>query len=122
MKVLTARAKARKFYFVRRDCLVRVVNQGNKVIVRASRDNFSNQEKAFFIRHLGAEGFIPDEYQRFAKGRSEAVLRVQWCVDQSWINLDPAVRERAFHQVLCTLAAGALVWLISMIPVFLRLG
>src|SRR5690349_20134303 len=104
MKLLTVRTKAHKFYFVKLDCLVRVESRGNTVVIRASRDNFSERQKVFFVRHLAVEGFIPDDFQRYSEGRSRPELRLHWCVDQSWVHTDCALREKTRRQVLCTIA------------------
>ena len=122
MNVLTIRSKTHKFYFVELDCLIRVINRGNKVIVRATRNSFSERDKAFFIRHLAAEGFIPDEYQRYHEHKSNKELRLRWFVDEAWISADSALRCQAQRQLLCAIGVGAMIWLIAMFPVFLRLS
>lgn len=50
------------------------------VVVSASRDNFSENRKMCFIRHLSAEGYIPDRYKWFTEAEGDGFLGVKWIV------------------------------------------
>src|SRR5215469_3938174 len=63
------------------DNLILVENYFNEVIIRATRDNFSDRRKLFFIRHLAAEGFIPARYQRIGSLAEPLEERVTWVID-----------------------------------------
>src|SRR5258708_19436005 len=60
MRTLTNPSRQHEFYFPGFDNLVLVENRPDGVVIRATRDNFSEARKSFFIRELAAEGFIPD--------------------------------------------------------------
>lgn len=45
--------------------LILVENSENRVVIRAARNDFSEHEKAIFIRYLAAEGFISDEFESY---------------------------------------------------------
>ena len=121
MNALSIRTRRRKFHFVKFDSLVRVETRGGKVLVKTSRNNFSERQKAFFIRHLAAEGFIPDEYQAFSEKSSSHFPNLRWAVDTSWMQGVASFREQAIRQALCAVAIGGVIWLISLLPVFVRL-
>jgi hypothetical protein len=48
------------FYFRELDTAVVVEDLEDAIVIRASRDSFSERRKQNFIRELAAEGFIPD--------------------------------------------------------------
>jgi len=121
MKVQLAWPKQRKFDFISAEGPVQVENRPNKVVVRAARSNISDRRKAFFIRHLAAEGFIPDAYQRFSELRADSSLPVQWLIDREWLQPHITLREKAPRQVLWTILVGWMLWLAVMLPVLLRL-
>ena len=74
---------------------VLVENDGDEVVIHASRDNFSGQRKASFVRHLATEGYIPDCYEWFCEPRAEGFLNLRWVVDCSWSESDPRIERRA---------------------------
>jgi hypothetical protein len=65
-----------QFTFPKLDTLVQVEEQDDTVVIRASRDSFSERHKLSFIRELAAEGFIADCFQWSCRG-------VRWLVDAS---------------------------------------
>jgi hypothetical protein len=68
---------------------------GDEVTVHASRDSFSRERKASFIRELASEGFIPDEHRWYSSDAFHAKHSpITWVVDMSWLRID----ERAFAQ------------------------
>src|SRR5262245_19311382 len=54
------------FHHQRPKNILRVELNDAGVLILAARDNFSDQDKAFFIRRLAAEGFIDDESKPLA--------------------------------------------------------
>ena len=77
------------------DNLVQVRNCGSSVVVRLTRDNFSASAKAFFIRHLAIEGFIPDRYQWYSESSDCAALEVKWVIDGSWVRIKHQLNRQA---------------------------
>ena len=90
------------------DNLVHVKNCGAGVVVRLMRDNFSAPAKAYFIRHLALEGFIPDRYQWYAGTSEFAALEVKWVVDGSWMRLGHRL-NRLYVRALNYLTSGRLL-------------
>lgn len=84
-----------EFYFPVLDTLVLVEELDGAVVVRATRDTFSERRKHCFIRELAAEGFIPDSYRWFSLAGAESYRGVRWLVDISWVKLSEAVTVRA---------------------------
>ncbi len=96
-----------------------VENWAEQVVVRALRDNFSEQRKRLFIRHLAAEGFIPDHYESLARRRDPDLPGVEWVIELQ----EPTAREtqpRRQRQVLTAISCAAVLWLVTMLLVFLR--
>jgi hypothetical protein len=81
-----------EFGFPSLDTLLLVEVAEGDVTIRASRDTFSAQRKAYFVRELVAEGFIPEEFQWYPVGGPQSYHRgVHWLVDFSWLGIDEAV-------------------------------
>jgi len=59
---------------------IRIENGADGVIISATRDNFSDNRKMFFIRHLSAEGFIPDRHKWFHESVADGFFGVKWIV------------------------------------------
>jgi hypothetical protein len=57
---------------------VLIENSAGGVVICATRDNFSDQRKTFFIRHLAAEGYIPDRYEWFSEPAGDGSFGVKW--------------------------------------------
>ena len=108
-----------EFYLPELDNLVLVENRDGAVVIRATRDNFSERRKAFFIRELAAEGHIPDRYEWFAESGADEFLGVQWIVDRSWLKLDAEMRRRTTRFMRRLLLATGGLWLVIMTLVLL---
>ena len=67
MNSTLTRPERYEFCFPEKDTLVLVEVVGNGVTVRATRDTFTEQRKASFVRELAAEGFISDSYEPLSK-------------------------------------------------------
>jgi hypothetical protein len=99
-----------EFYFPDLDNHVLVENCEGTTTIRATRDNFSEKRKVFFVRRLALEGQIPDRYQWFPEPNSGDFLRVSWVIDRSWVGIDPDVRRRAARNVLRLVLFSVLIW------------
>lgn len=95
------------FSFPRLDTLVRVEEGEDGVLVRATRDSFTDERKRFFIRELAAEGFIPEQVPWLPSG-------VRWVVDFSWLELSPVARRRANRTMVAFLVSGVVLWVALM--------
>jgi hypothetical protein len=107
-----------EFYFPQVDTLARVENADGTVLIRTSRDTFSERRKACFVRELAAEGFIPDTYQWFSSSGADSFLGVRWLVDISWLKLPAAVLAGAKRFMQRLLAGTALFWCLLMTLLF----
>ena len=108
------------FYFGPLDTLVRVEEVDEQVVIRATRDTFSGQRKACFIRELAAEGFIPDRYHWFTAVGDAGRLGIRWRVDVSWLKFNPELTIATRRFMLRVLGAATVLWLVLMTTLFLR--
>jgi hypothetical protein len=104
------RHRCYEFCFPNLDTLVLVDESDDLVVVRATRDTFSERRKIFFIRELAAEGFIADAYRCVETVSPETYLPVHWLVDYSWLQPDKALAARARRFMLAALGSATLVW------------
>src|SRR5258708_7273865 len=103
-----------EFSFPQLDTLVRVEESAGDVIIRATRDTFSEARKLCFVRELAAEGFIPEEYRWFALSGCESIGSLRWVVDFSWLKLDAAQTAHTRRIMIRLIGAAALFWLVQM--------
>jgi len=108
------------FYFPDVDTQVLVEESEDEVVVRATRNTFSERRKIFFLRELAAEGFISENYQKFSGFASQAWLRVRWLIDNSWLKPNKGRWMQPEHLMLRVFAGAGAVWLGWMIWLFLR--
>jgi len=120
MKALLPEPQVFEFYYPDVDTLVQVEDRQDAVIVRATRDTFSDRRKARFIRELAAEGFIPDHYRWFSSDKLQPYLGVHWLIDRSWVRLPKAALAETSRIMRFLLAGGILLWLALMLWLFLR--
>ena len=109
-----------EFCFPEKDTLVRVEVGEAGVTVRATRDTFTEQRKASFVRELAAEGFIADTYRWFSSAAAESYLGVHWQIDYSWLVIPPQAIATARRFMLRLLACSLLFWLGQMATLFTR--
>ena len=105
-----------EFFFPRIDTLVEVEPALDGVVIRASRDTFSAERKASFIRELAAEGFI-DAGDRWAPVPGP---RVRWLVDAASFLPGPAVLAETRRFVLRLLLGAAIAWVLLMAVLLVR--
>jgi len=70
--------KSFELYVPDLDNHILVENTVNGVVIRASRDNFSDRRKSSFIRQLAAEGYIPDHHEWFCDPEQDGLSGVKW--------------------------------------------
>lgn len=99
--------------------LLLIENQAESVVIRAARDNFSPRRKAFFIRYLAAEGYIPASYQ-FLPGEAGFGPGPTWVIDRSWWEASAAPRPKTVRRVLRAILYASLLWLGLMTFAFLH--
>ncbi len=115
MKTLVRPTRQFEFCFPNLDTLVLVEESDNEVVIRATRNAFSEQRKIHFIQQLAAEGFISDSYKWFSDFRSAKWLPLQWLVDYSWLKPNGAQAARTRCFMIRLLACAGLLWLGLMI-------
>jgi hypothetical protein len=108
-----------EFYFRDLDNHVLVETFADGVVIRATRDSFSERRKTFFIRELAAEGYIPDAYQTYIGSQPTQSLRAEWLVDGAWKG---PRRTPATRFMVRLLAYATLLWLGFMSVLFLCAG
>ena len=77
-----------EFIFSELDTLVEVEPHCEQVIIRVTRDSFSEQRKDLFVRYLIEEGFI-DESAYWSSSK-----RIEWRLDRSWPRVPELVLSR----------------------------
>jgi hypothetical protein len=98
-----------EFHFRDLDTRVQVENpDSDTVIVRATRNTFSDRRKVAFIRQLAAEGFIPDRCQWYPL--PGGMPRIQWVVDVSWLRVSESSKIRTRRFVYGLLGTGFVLW------------
>ncbi|HZP60061.1 MAG TPA: hypothetical protein VFB27_07015 [Opitutaceae bacterium] len=120
MQSFSTETRRFEFYFPDLDTLVLVEESDGEVVIRASRDTFSEKRKRYFIRELAAEGFIPDSYEWFSLAQPGGFHGVRWLIDFSWVKLPPAIITRARNAMFRIFSGAALLWLVLMTFVFTR--
>lgn len=114
MRVQKVLSKEFQFYLPDLDNIVLVKSHADgTVTVRATRENFSKERKAAFIRQLAVEGFIPDEYQ-WLSGSVDESNGIRWIKDHSWLEISPAVTRRSNRFMGKLFLAAGLIWVVMM--------
>ena len=96
--------------------LIVVERDRHAVLVRAAQDNFSPRRKAFLIRQLAAEGYIPDQYEEYRE--YAPVEGLTWVIDRSLLFIGPEARKRTRRTMQRVIAGGCLLWLVEMTLTF----
>jgi hypothetical protein len=93
---------------------VLIENSAGGVVISATRDNFSDQRKTFFIRHLAAEGYIPDRYEWFSEPSADGFFGVKWITGASASEHEPLPRHPRKYCTPRNALYGclAIVWLL----------
>ena len=107
-----------EFYFPKLDTFVQVEESANAVVIRTTRDSFSNRRKAFFIHELAAEGFISDNYHWASEYSPVEFSTVHWIIDYSWLKPDKMAMARTRRFMVRLILSAALLWIILMVAAF----
>jgi hypothetical protein len=92
--------------------LIVVEHQDDEVLFRAAYDNFSPRRKAFLIRQLAAEGYIPDCFEDFTELTAGAGL--VWVIDRSLLNVAPEARQRCSRFMRRLMVGSGLLLLLEL--------
>jgi len=95
--------------------LLLVEQNESGVLIRAAWDNFSDRRKAFFIKEIAAEGFIPDRYQWFSNFEENSYNGVRWVIDRSWLKVHPESVVKARKFMFWMLLMTGFLWLLMMV-------
>ena len=91
--------------------LIVVENSEHQVLFRAAEDNFSDRRKAFLIRQLAAEGYIPDVFETLTE--YSRVPGLTWVIDRSLFILSPEAKRRNHRFMLRLVVGGCVLWLVE---------
>jgi hypothetical protein len=119
MQTHNEHARRFEFYLRELDNHLLVESTDRSVTIRASRDNCSERRKAFFLREINAEGYIPDSCQ--AHIASSPAQPVRWIIDGSWKKPSPRPRLGSPFMVRL-LVYGGVLWLELLTLLFLSAG
>ncbi len=122
MKTPTTAPHCFEFWFPQFDTLVLVEEAGEDVVIRATRDTFTEERKIAFVHELAAEGFIPDGCRWCTRLDKQHDPKVHWIVDYSWLELNKEMLARTRRFVIRLLIFGAGLWMLMMAALFLFSG
>jgi len=120
MKTNTHSDRSRDFYFADIDTMVLVEETESELIVRATRNTFTEQRKIRWIRELAAEGFISSTYGKFAGFDTPSWIPVRWRIDRSWVKPNPEHLAQSRRFMVKLFAGAVAAWLGLMALLFLR--
>jgi hypothetical protein len=98
--------------------LIVVERETETVLIRAAQDNFSPRRKAFLIRQLAAEGYIPDRFEGFTE--DAPVGGLIWVIDRSLMFVGAEATKRTRRIMQRVIAGGCLLWLLELTLAFWR--
>jgi len=107
-----------EFYDFRTDNFLRIERAPGGAVVRALRDNLSNDEKNMFIRRLALEGFAPTRLQWLSPAGAHPPEEIKWVIDGSWVTVRlrlTRIVSRFLRPAVATVALFALVGLIGFV-------
>jgi len=113
MKTHTQFNRRFEFQFPDVDTRILVEDLEDEVVIRASRDTFSERRKQNFIRELAAEGFIADCFQWSCQG-------VRWLVDASCAKSTETIAARTNRFMIRLFVCSVLLWVCLMAGLFFR--
>ena len=117
MKTHLSEPTSFEFCFPQLDTLALVENRPEEVIIRLTRDTFTEERKTCFVRELAAEGFIAEDF-RWASARTYfSPCHVNWLIDRSWLKHDPLMIAKTHRFMVRALAGGLLLWFVLMAAV-----
>jgi hypothetical protein len=111
-----------RFFHPRPKNTLSVEHTTSGVIIRAARDNFSQQHKSCFIRYLADEGFIPDRYHWFSEQSSATAPDLEWLVENCCNPADPGTSPNSRHTdnfMVRLIGCALFLWLTEFAILFL---
>jgi len=111
LKAIQSPIRRYEFGFPYLDTSVLVETDADEVVIRITRDTFSPERKAAFVRELIAEGFIPEKYRWFGSAEAGAYQGIRWEVDYRWLEIPPVVLQEARRFGLRLLFGAGLLWI-----------
>lgn len=89
-----------------------------EVHITLAVDNFSEQRRAYFVRELAAEGFIPDHYSYLSENE---LLGVKWHLGTEWCTVAEPQRPVAFLRGRLVVLACFAFWAFFVLAMILGL-
>jgi len=80
-----------------------------EVHITLAVDNFSEQRKAYFVRELAAEGFIPDHFCYLSENE---LLGVKWHLGTEWCSVHEPTRATGFYRGRLLVLACFALWVV----------
>ncbi|PTX92574.1 hypothetical protein [Opitutus sp. ER46] len=109
MNTPALKTRSYEFTFPDVDTLLKVETPDPEtVIVRATRNSFSERRKIAFIRQLAAEGFIADGCQWYPL--PAGMPQIHWVVDVSWLRLSQAAKAHSRRLTFFLVGGGLVAW------------
>lgn len=106
------------FSFPTLNTFIRLETRGQRAVIRASRDTFSEARKRSFIRELAAEGFIDDCCRRLSGARNSS-MGIRWMIDDSWLFPGKAPKQETNAFMRRILIGAGLLWVALLGMLFL---
>lgn len=122
MKTSLSAPRSFEFSFPQRDTLLQVEETHDRVVIRATRASFSDEQKRAFVRELASEGFIADSYTWPPLGLGPADKSIEWLVDCSWLQLSPEVLAISRRFMIRLFIGAGTLWIGLMAFLALRAG
>ena len=115
----TTMSRAAEFFLRHPENLLLVKREGDGgVLVCATADNLTTEQKEAFVRYLCTEGFGSGDFESLDECHERipdpGFQPVRWIIDASWPEVDPVYARHL--QRLCWCAAGTMmIWLVLMV-------
>ena len=116
----TTKVSRFEFSFPQLDTLVQVEESEGEIVIRATRDTFTEARRASFIRELATEGFIPDQYRWAQLTDYRGASGVRWLIDHSWLKPNEAMVARTRRFMVRLLLGAGVLWLLLMTWLLLK--
>ena len=112
---------ARRFEFTYPSLATQLLVEAHddEVVIRATKDTFTELQKQSFIRHLALEGFVSESLRWTYTGRGFSGVRLRWLIDPTWTTHAPTDRPRRW--VARVVLSASIIWFGLMTVVLLKL-
>lgn len=87
-----------------------------EVHIRMAQDNFSAQRKAFLVRELANEGFIPDHFLYLSDNE---LLGVKWSIGTDHVKIPQTVSRLASYRTRVLIWSCFMLWSALMLALML---